>query len=55
MNSKNSNEQARARREAAHDIPHAGTLEEISYCRRCGAPFFSTEPCPKAQTKPVQP
>lgn len=33
-------------RAAGHDVPQAGTLQEISYCRRCGAPFYCTDPCP---------
>ena len=29
----------------AHDVPEFGTLEEISYCRRCGAAFDDDGPC----------
>lgn len=40
------NEVIRARRAAGHDIPRAGTLHEMSYCRKCGAGFTSLKPCP---------
>lgn len=30
-----------------HSVPHAGTLNQISYCRRCGAAFYKCKkgPC----------
>lgn len=28
-----------------HDVPTAGTLNEISYCRLCGAAFNNAGPC----------
>jgi len=34
------------RKLARHNIPKAGSLAELSYCRDCGAGFTSTEPCP---------
>ena len=29
-----------------HDVPAAGTLNEISYCRKCGAAYNDPRPCP---------
>jgi hypothetical protein len=29
-----------------HEVPEAGTLNQISYCRKCGAGFSDTGPCP---------
>ena len=28
-----------------HSVPRAGTLNQISYCRRCGAAFDKKGPC----------
>lgn len=33
-------------RELGHDIPTAGTLEQLSYCRKCGASVYTDQPCP---------
>ena len=33
------------RKLAGHNVPRAGTLAEMSYCRDCGASFTSTEKC----------
>lgn len=30
-----------------HNVPKAGTLWEISYCRLCGDAFNTDRPCPK--------
>lgn len=34
------------RRSKRHDVPSSGTLNKISYCWRCGAPFNDDGPCP---------
>jgi len=37
---------------SGHDVPRAGTLHQISYCRRCGASYFATGPCPGTRDAP---
>lgn len=33
------------RRHPSHDVPRAGTLDQISYCSACGMAFDDPNPC----------
>lgn len=33
-------------RELGHEIPTAGTLDQLSYCTKCGDPFTTERVCP---------
>lgn len=41
------------KRHPSHDVPKAGTLDQISYCAACGMAFDDPDPCRATAEVPV--